>query len=136
LRDNGAAFRRAPSRSPVLGVKGERSAAVNRDSQGNRGDQIRSILGDLMSNSNLPNPAQGKQITIVVNGRQKTVTKEKASFDDVVALAFGAVDFDKFVYTVTYFKNEKEKHEGSLVQGQSIELTDGMIFTVVPTTKS
>jgi Multiubiquitin len=92
------------------------------------------LAGEFMNES-----AQGgevKQITIIVNGRQKTVAEKEMTFDEIVTIAYGAPDHENNIYTVTYFRNEKEKHEGSLVRGQSIHVKDGMIFTVVRTTRS
>jgi hypothetical protein len=82
-------------------------------------------------------PDHSKEITIIVNGRQKTVTEKEMSFDEIVTLAFGTPDYEQNVYTVNYFRHEgKENKEASLVTGQTVHVKDGMIFTVVRTTRS
>lgn len=78
-----------------------------------------------------------QEVTIIVNGRKKTVPKkEELTFDEVVTLAFGPPNYDTSIYTVTYQKGEDHKPKGSLVQGQSVKVKDGMIFDVIRTDKS
>lgn len=77
-----------------------------------------------------------KEDIIIVNTREKTWTEKKISYEQVVELAFGSYSEDEnIVYTVTYKKGE-EKHEGSLVSGQSVPVKGGMIFNVTKTNKS
>lgn len=79
-----------------------------------------------------------RQVTIIVNGRPKVVpANEELSFAQVVALAFdnpptGA----NIIFTVTYRKGPEHKPEGTLTEGQSVKVKDGMIFNVTPTDKS
>lgn len=79
-----------------------------------------------------------KEYTIYVNSRPKQVpAKEALSFEEIVILAFGT--FEKapnIVYTVTYRKGEGNKPAGSLVDGESVRIKDGMIFDVTRTDKS
>lgn len=94
-----------------------------------------------MSNSQeKKNEGQGpdKQYTIVVNGRQKTVpAKERLSFSEVVALAFdNPPTGPNIVFTVTYRRGHGEKPEGTLVEGETVKIKDGMIFNVTATDKS
>lgn len=77
-----------------------------------------------------------KAFTITVNTRQETVTSKKISFDEVVNLAYGTPDYGTKAYTVTYSKGEDKKPKGSLVQGDSVNVKDGMIFDVIRTDKS
>lgn len=77
-----------------------------------------------------------KEATIIVNGRQKTVSQKELSFDEVVTLAFGPPNYDTNVYTVTYQKGEGHKPKGTLVRGESVKVKDGMIFDVIRTDKS
>ena len=81
--------------------------------------------------------SQQKEISIVVNGRPKTVSKEELSFAEIVALADGLPTGPNIVYTVTYRKGHGDKPEGSLVDGgPGVKVKDGMIFNVTATDKS
>ena len=79
-----------------------------------------------------------KEYTIYVNSRPRQVlAKEFLSFEEVVILAFGT--FEKapnIVYTVTYRRGDGNKPAGSLVDGESVRIKDGMIFDVTRTDKS
>ncbi len=87
------------------------------------------------------NQAQGKtepekkRVTIVVNGRPHQVAKEKISFEEVVALA-NLPSGPNIVYTVTYDRGHGNKPQGTLVDGESVKVKDGMIFNVTATDKS
>jgi len=78
----------------------------------------------------------GKEITVIVNGREKRVTKGELSFDEVVALADGLPTGPNVLYTITYRKGDGHKPEGSLVQGGTVKVKNGTIFNVSPTDKS
>ena len=82
-------------------------------------------------------PSQGKekQFTIVVNGRGKLVTSRELSFAEIVALA-GLPTGPNIVFTVTYRRGHGEKPEGTLVEGDTVKIKDGMIFNVTATYKS
>jgi hypothetical protein len=78
-----------------------------------------------------------KDITIVVNGRNKTWSEKTISFEQVVVLAFGKYeDNGVTAYTVTYKKGQGNKPEGSMVKGETIHVKDKMIFNVTATNKS
>jgi hypothetical protein len=78
---------------------------------------------------------QQMQITIIVNGREKTVTGKTISYEQVVRLAFDSSDPDT-IYTVTFKKGPPSKPQGSMVAGDVVKLECGMIFNVTPTRKS
>jgi Multiubiquitin len=80
----------------------------------------------------------GKQVTIIVNARQRVVgKKEELSFDEIVALAYEIpLTGPNIVFTITYRRGEGNKPEGSLVKGQTVKVKDGMIFNVTATDKS
>jgi hypothetical protein len=81
-------------------------------------------------------PGQNKTVTIVVNGRQETVAKGKLTYEEVVALAYPNPDFQNNTYKVTYFRRT-DSHEGTLTKGgKPVEVTDGMVFTVVQSVRS
>lgn len=78
-----------------------------------------------------------KEITIIVNGRKREVAKRELSFAEVVALAFDPVPTgENIVFTVTYRRGEGHKPEGTLVEGDTVKIKEGMIFNVTATDKS
>lgn len=78
-----------------------------------------------------------KDITIVVNGREKTVSGKELSFTQLVALAFDTPPTgENIVFTITYRRGQGEKPEGSLVEGETVKIKKGMIFNVTATDKS
>ncbi len=81
--------------------------------------------------------SQTKEYTIVVNGRQKTVTAKELSFSDVVKLAFDSPPTDaNVIFTITYRRGEGNKPEGTMVDGETVKVKDGMIFNVTSTNRS
>ncbi len=88
-----------------------------------------------MSNENVL--GQNKEYSIIVNGREKSVSEKKLSFTDIIKLAFGAISSGaNTIYTMTFKKGEDKHHEGSLVEGDTINIKCGMIFNVTATDKS
>jgi hypothetical protein len=81
---------------------------------------------------------EAKTVTIIVNGRAKTVPKnEEITFDQIVALAFpNPPNGDGVQFTVQYTRGQGNKPVGTLVEGQSIKVKDGMEFDVTPTNRS
>ena len=78
-----------------------------------------------------------KEFTIIVNGRQKEVTAKELSFAEIIALAFdNPPTGPNIVFTVTYRKGEGNKPEGTIVEGDTVKIKDGMIFNVTATDKS
>lgn len=78
-----------------------------------------------------------KEITIVINGTSKTVEKERLTFDEVIALAFeNPPTGDGVQFTVQYSRGHSDKPKGTLVEGQSVKLKEGMEFDVTPTNRS
>jgi hypothetical protein len=76
-----------------------------------------------------------KEVTVIVNGRPKAVTAKELSFADVVALS-GLPTGPTIVFTVTYTRGEGHKPQGTLVEGETVKVKDGMIFNVTATDKS
>jgi hypothetical protein len=92
-----------------------------------------------VSNSEHPTEGQGqtKEFTIIVNGRQKIATTRELTFAQVVELAFdNPVTGPNIVFTITYRRGEGNKPEGTLVEGGTVKVKDGMIFNVTATDKS
>jgi hypothetical protein len=82
-------------------------------------------------------PPQGKEFTIIVNGRKKLVTKKELSFDEIVALAFNPVPTGPNVLiTITYEGGPPSNPSGTLMPGKSVKLKNAMIFNVIQTDKS
>lgn len=77
-----------------------------------------------------------KVTSIVVNGRQKTVSEKELTFDQVVALADNLPSGPNILYTVTYRKANQNKAEGTLVAGDSVKVKDETTFNVTATDKS
>lgn len=78
-----------------------------------------------------------KSTTIIVNGRPKQVAAKELGFEEVVRLAFDdAVFNDVTIYTITFKRGHSDKQEGTLVEGESVKIKEGMIFNVARTDKS
>jgi hypothetical protein len=55
----------------------------------------------------------------------------------VVALAFNPVPVGPNVqFSVTYRKGPPKNHEGTMTEGETVRIKDGMIFDVTETNKS
>ncbi len=80
---------------------------------------------------------QLRQLTIIVNGREKVTSYTKLNFCDIVALAFpGAAVDDTTAYTMTHTRGPTENPEGSLVVGQTLAIIEGQVINVTATNKS
>lgn len=78
-----------------------------------------------------------KTFTIIVNGREKTVTERELTADDLVKLAFENPPTGEFIcFTITYRRGQGNKPEGTLEEGETVKLKKGMIFNVTATDKS
>lgn len=77
---------------------------------------------------------------IIVNGRPKPWEALQISFDVLVHLAYpnppppppGSV----VIYTITYTKGPLSNPQGTMLEGQSVPVKDGMVFDVVRTIRS
>lgn len=79
-----------------------------------------------------------KFVTIIVNGRQKKWPKnDDITFEQVVRLAFeNPPSGDDIQFTVQYTRGHGNKPAGTLLEGQSVKVKDGMIFDVTATNRS
>ena len=78
-----------------------------------------------------------KTFRLVVNLEEKLVVKKKQSFDDIVKLAYPSPPpGDTPDYTVGYRKGPPANPKGSLVQGQTVKVKDGMKFNVTDSGQS
>ena len=81
-------------------------------------------------------PGQNKEYSIIVNGQQKVVTSKELTFAEVVALDEALPSGQYIEYTVTYRRGHGNKPEGSMVDGDTVKVKEGMIFNVTATDKS
>jgi len=80
-------------------------------------------------------PGQNKTYSIIVNGRPREVAEHRLTYLQVVQLAYpGEQPTEKSVYTVTF--SNPHGHDGTLVDGQKVEIKNGMIFNVKKTDQS
>lgn len=78
-----------------------------------------------------------KDITIIVNGRERTWPKGDISFEQVVEIAFPKQPSGPdYSYTVTFSKGDDKKPHGSLVAGESVKVKKDMVFNVTQTNRS
>ena len=78
-----------------------------------------------------------KVITIVVNAQQKEVVETRLSFDEVVKLAFPIPPTGQnIMFTIKYRKGPHANPRGSLLEGQTVRIKNGMIFDVTTTDRS
>lgn len=88
---------------------------------------------------NAPNRNEDpKSVTIIVNGRPKTVPKnDDLTFEEIIALAFeNPSNGDGIQYTIQYGRGHGNKPGGALVEGQSVKVKGGMEFDVTSTNRS
>lgn len=81
--------------------------------------------------------SKDKQVTIIVNGTQKSVDKDDLSYDEVVRLAFETPPYgENTLFSVSYVRGHGNKPEGILAPGGSVKVKEGMIIDVTATDKS
>jgi hypothetical protein len=77
------------------------------------------------------------EYTIVVNGERAVVPNEIVSYAEVVTIAYPVQPGPDTTYTVTFRNAKGPRHEGILVEGETVEVKkEGTSFDVVPTGKS
>jgi len=82
-------------------------------------------------------PIHSKEFTIFVNGRKKVVKSKKLSFTEIVALAFDPVPTGpNILFTISYEHGPHSNPEGTLMEGATVKIKEGMIFNVTQTDKS
>ena len=90
-----------------------------------------------MSDETAVKNKEPKLVTIIVNGTPKVVEKERMTFDEIVALAYETPPTsDGVQFTIQYTKGHSDKPKGTLVEGQSVKVKEGMEFDVTPTNRS
>jgi hypothetical protein len=82
-------------------------------------------------------PAQTRQFTIIVNGQKKFVAAKIVTFDQLVKLAFPTPPTgNDILYTISYEDGPAANPHGSLKEGKTVKVKNGMIFNVTATDKS
>lgn len=79
-----------------------------------------------------------KSVTVFINGARAVLTKERVSYEELIALAFNnnPPTGDAVQITVQYTKGHSDKPKGALVEGQSVKVKEGMEFDVTATNRS
>jgi hypothetical protein len=78
-----------------------------------------------------------KAVAIIVNGEKKDVVETRLSFDELVKLAFeNPPTGPNIMFTIVYRKGPPQNPKGSLLEGHSVKIRNGMIFDVTPTDRS
>lgn len=80
------------------------------------------------------NQGQNGNKHIIVNGRQHSIAGDKLTYTELVALAFPGGSTPDVLYSVMY--SGPNMADGSLGQGGSIEIRNGMKFDVSQTNRS
>ena len=87
-----------------------------------------------------PEQGQGhepKTINIIVNSRPRSVPEKDSTFDEFVRLAFDNPPTGENInFTITYQRGQGNKPEGTLLEGKTVRLHEGMIFIVTATDRS
>lgn len=107
-----------------------------------RGGQDRKILDADLINLDEPGVERfvstpPKQICIIVNTREKQIEEGSITFTELVNLAFpNSLPTEMTAYTVSFYKGAGACPDGTLIEGETIELKKGMVFNVTETDKS
>lgn len=80
---------------------------------------------------------EDKEYAIVINGELAVVPHEVVSYTEVSAIAYPEQTDPNATYTVTFRKAQGPRHEGVLVEGQTVKVKHkGTVFNVTATNKS
>ena len=77
-----------------------------------------------------------EELTIYVNGTAYPVEKGKISYEGLLKLIDAPPLPEDKRYSVQYSNGPKDKPTGTLIEGQSVELKNGMEFDVTPANRS
>lgn len=78
-----------------------------------------------------------KDVTVIVNAQERVVQKDELTFDEVVRLAFeNPPTGQNVLFTITYRRGRGEKPDGTLLEGETLKVKEGMIINVTPTDRS
>ncbi len=77
-----------------------------------------------------------EHFNIIVNARQHLWKYKTINYPQIIDLAFPSSHGPNEIFTVQCSRGPKENREGTLVDGQDIEIKSGMVFDIVRTDKS
>lgn len=78
-----------------------------------------------------------REITIVINARERTITDKELTFEQLVTLAYPTTPTgENVLFTISFRRGHGNKPEGSLLAGETVKIKDGMVFVVSATDKS
>lgn len=77
-----------------------------------------------------------RHFEIFVNARRHLWKDKTINYSQVVGLAFPPPYGPNEIFTVQYSRGPKENREGTLVEGQEVEIRSEMVFDVTRTDKS
>lgn len=77
-----------------------------------------------------------KPVTIVINGTEYEVPKERISYEELLALIEAPALPDGQRYSVQYSKGHNSKPTGTLIEGESVQVKKDMEFDVTPANRS
>jgi len=80
---------------------------------------------------------QPQQYRVIINAREKVVSTNELSYDQIIALAYNnnPPSGGDIVITITY-RNAADHKQGTLTAGQTVEIRNGTIFNVTATNRS
>lgn len=76
-----------------------------------------------------------QEVTMIVNSRPKLAHKGELSFAEIVALA-NLPSGENVTYTVTHRRGPSNRPDGTLTEGETVKVKEGMVFDVTATDKS
>ena len=80
----------------------------------------------------VPDILRANPVVVTVNGRPKAIEGQaELSYAEVVDMAFSGKRHPTGVLTVAYAKGREDRPHGTLVPGQSVGISGGMVFNVV-----
>ncbi|PKN17703.1 MAG: hypothetical protein CVU71_14835 [Deltaproteobacteria bacterium HGW-Deltaproteobacteria-6] len=89
----------------------------------------------MTSNHSEQSPGHNKTTMIIINGRQREVTGKEITYSQVVQMAFpDDQNSETIEYTVAYANPHGQ--DGTLVNGQTVHIKEGMVFNVTKTNRS
>lgn len=80
---------------------------------------------------------RSRTFVIFVNTRRKTTPKESLTFEELILLAFDNPPTGEGVqFTIQFTRGPEVNASGTLLEGQSVKIKNGMEFDVTPTNRS
>jgi Multiubiquitin len=95
-------------------------------------------MEDIHPEANAREQDHKSTVTIFLNGRARHLPKDTLiTFEQVVALAFeNPPTGDGVQFTIQYTRGPSGHNSGTLLEGQTVKIKEGMEFDVTPTNRS